>query len=90
MEVSEKYGYSLSSLLTDVVVRLLSRSGHLNIRPITGTWVTRNYTSLYHFILDLPIWQLLLGAFVFWTLINLIFGALYYVDIQNLGYGEDL
>jgi hypothetical protein len=84
--------------ISNFAVRLISRSGHFNLNQngiirfplrllihFLGPWAQRNLQSPYHFILDLASWKLILGSFVMWTVVNVIFGGIYYIDIENLG-----
>lgn len=65
--------------------RLVSRSGHFNVSiAISSWWSQTHHWSVYHAILNLPWWQLLLYSAVYWAAINLMFGLLYYLDLEHL------
>jgi len=65
-------------------MRLVSRGGHFNVRKIGGDWLRVFMADVYHFLLDLPWWKVIIFSLVYWATVNLFFGLLYWADIDQL------
>eukprot|EP01126_Amoeba_proteus_P043135 TRINITY_DN4716_c0_g2_i7.p1 TRINITY_DN4716_c0_g2~~TRINITY_DN4716_c0_g2_i7.p1 ORF type:complete len:352 (+),score=41.72 TRINITY_DN4716_c0_g2_i7:65-1120(+) len=65
--------------------RLVSRSGHLNLKRRGIGWFQLFSADIYHYYLDMSWPKLTFLSLLYWTCINLFFALLYWFDIQNIG-----
>eukprot|EP01125_Pyxidicula_operculata_P018189 TRINITY_DN6447_c0_g1_i1.p1 TRINITY_DN6447_c0_g1~~TRINITY_DN6447_c0_g1_i1.p1 ORF type:complete len:356 (-),score=45.84 TRINITY_DN6447_c0_g1_i1:1053-2120(-) len=76
-------------LPTKAYKRLVSRDGHFNVDSIGLSWWKVFKADVYHYYLNMSWYKLIFMSFLYYALINLLFAALYMVEMENINSAED-